>query len=369
MDLVKVVEKEKFQVVVTLAPDLAEIDGPTEARIVELTREGGVKWLALPHVLDELLYVVQQPEHVLGLWDVVCTIGPRCVDWLEEWLRSEGSGFAERVRQKVLPVGYPELDGLDRLDPAMVRRKYDIPAGKPVILMASPCGFPALYPETGYFGRLIRKGIYDRFLGIRGLRLQSRLNAALSYLKAPLVLPYKRYLQALRRLADRNGALLVCKTRAKDRSLDSISTVADLVVCDQSYYPFTTLELMSVADLYLGFESATIFESLAARVFSVTAMVGSLWSFSSSPADQSLTSDLFLGRDGLWGLPGMSQTLMGSQWSSRRSLDRLAKMDLSELKFQGEESASVLEGLISNLGRASEATVEIMDAVFEGRIK
>src|SRR5262249_34679142 len=71
-----------------------------------------------------------------------------------------------------------------------------------------------------------------------------------------------RAADALRAFCDGNGALLVVKSRLKDPVSRHTAARADRVFYDESYYPATILELLSIASLCVHFFSSTAYESV-----------------------------------------------------------------------------------------------------------
>jgi hypothetical protein len=73
----------------------------------------------------------------------------------------------------------------------------------------------------------------------------------------------------MRAFCDANGAALVVKARAKDPAAAYLRAVADRVLYDESDYPATILEVMSLASLCVHFFSTVAYEAAYAAVPSV----------------------------------------------------------------------------------------------------
>jgi len=73
---------------------------------------------------------------------------------------------------------------------------------------------------------------------------------------------YRAILGTIRAFADRHDCLVVAKTRDKHPRLPS--GLADRVIGDESFHPFTTLELMVAADYAVGLAGGWAVEAEAA---------------------------------------------------------------------------------------------------------
>jgi hypothetical protein len=84
---------------------------------------------------------------------------------------------------------------------------------------------------------------------------------------------YRDFVDAVRRFCDRSGATLVVKSREKNGDPAFLRRVADAFVFDESVYPYTSMELMAVADLCVHFQSAGVLEAVFAGVPSLSVHV------------------------------------------------------------------------------------------------
>ena len=67
--------------------------------------------------------------------------------------------------------------------------------------------------------------------------------------------------KAVRRFCDQNDAYLVVKTRTKTLAYDYEKEAADLLLYDESDYPPTILEILSISDLLIGYHSMAVTEA------------------------------------------------------------------------------------------------------------
>ena len=189
-----------------------------------LTRRRGIRWCALDHCGDNLSFLLEGDR--IGEWDAMSL------------LSVEAAAFAGRLgapTEGVACQGYPELDQLHTTvgDQVACRQKWKLPLGQFVVLFG-----PAARPIR--LGR-VRRGWFA-------------------------LIRYRRPLAALGRWCDRHGALLVAKTRAKHRDPPWLGRYCHRIIGDESYYPFTTLELLQAADAYVGYASAMAIEACAVGI-------------------------------------------------------------------------------------------------------
>ena len=175
-----------------------------------------LRWASLDHCGDNLTYLLEGNSTVN--WDLVTTLSEEA----KQFAVAETGGY---FGGDLVPIGYPELDQLSTIvgDRTACRTKWNLPGGQMVVLF-------------GTAARPIRLGKIRRWW-FQQLR-------------------YWQVVRALRAWCDERGALLVAKTRLKHRDPAWLTRYCDRIIGDVSFYPFTTLELLRVADLYVGFASA-----------------------------------------------------------------------------------------------------------------
>ena len=187
--------------------------------------------------------------------------------WLEfglRYLRELGVAMADddterEIRRKSVVVGFPELDQFRDLDPAELRRHWQIPAGKPVVAFLP-------YPFQSN-----AKTPWSRWVFASGPQLWRRLRLRLARerrLESQLLCGWDDLAMtcAVRRFCDANDAYLLVKARAKDPVPAYLRRVADRVVYDDGHYPATILRVLGVADLCVHFYSATVLEAAGCGV-------------------------------------------------------------------------------------------------------
>ena len=173
--------------------------------------------------------------------------------------RFAGSGIGPELEKKGIVVGAPELDTVHTIDPDEVRRRLDLPAGRPIVLylpfplrsnIPTPwlrhVHTPATRIEQGMRTIVARRWEYWPHV-VKGWNDRGLVDAA-------------------RAFCDRHGALLVMKSRHKDPFPRYALSVADRTFYDLSHHPPTILELLSVASLCVHFYSTAVMEAVYAGV-------------------------------------------------------------------------------------------------------
>lgn len=161
--------------------------------------------------------------------------------------------------------GSTMLDQLGLVDRGMVRHRLGIGPNKPVVLLMS---LKMAVPEP-----------WRRFVW-GGKPALARTVMAVAFGRADLVPEiwkgngYRALVEAVRRFCDRTGAVLVVKSRDKNRDPRFLRNLADLFVArDDEVFPYTSIQLMSVADLCIHFQSGAVLEAAMAGVPSISVTV------------------------------------------------------------------------------------------------
>ena len=246
--------------------DWAVVVGMRTAPDLRARTRPRLRWAALDHAQDNLTYLLEGAS--TAGWDLVTTLAeePRA------FAEGETGGY---FGHDLVPIGYPELDqlALPHMTRDACRAKWNLPAGKLVVV----------------FGTLARPQMVGRFR--RWWVGQTQ---------------YWAVVRALRRWCDAHNALLVAKTRLKHGDPAWLTRYCDRVIGDQSFYPFTTLELLRAADLYVGYASALAIEASAVGLPQVHLHAWPPWR-SEWPWAWPLKKRFFWEAGGLWMPPGSEQ--------------------------------------------------------------
>jgi hypothetical protein len=348
----------EFDAFVNLMPVVSEVDETTLQGFRSASRKAGVKWVALPYIFAQDQFVLEDPAGAVELWDVIGTVGSRSLQYLERELAGVEPCLARRLRDRIIVTGYPELDALDEaIDVHVIRAKYGLPRDKPLVFVATAPSFAAVDDSWRM------RGLRARFFGTR-LASAGNVVGSVASFRDPVMVPYRRYLTALRQFADANGACLVGKTRQKHHDPPYVGDYLDHLLGDRSFFPFTTLELMRASSLYFGFYSATVMEAVACGVYAITALF--LPSDLVPPQPQWRRGIDFFERlpGGLWDTPGVSAVIEGTRGAGQAALARFARSKLENYGGDKDERRAALGKYVSFLGRSSERVVDAIDAAF-----
>jgi len=222
-------------------------------------------------------------------------------------------------------VGSTMLDQLARVDRDAVRSAHGIAPGQRVVLLMS---LKMAVPEP--WRRLVWGG------GPRIARAARALATGHGAL-VPEVLRgngYRALVAALRAFCRRQGAALVVKSREKNRDPAFVRAAGRLVERDDDFLPYTSAQLMAVADLCVHFQSGAVLEAVAAAVPSISVRV-----------PQSHLADYPGFRESFGAEPGTLQRWDGVVWSmaAEETADFLARATWDDLRVDPGARAAYVE--------------------------
>lgn len=201
------------------------------------------RWLMLQHALSN--FVAYGCEGFLssdgvGLYsDHWAELG---LDYFRErQLIRPGNHTEEQIQKKAVAVGFPEMEAAKLVNPGEVRRRLGIPPDRPVVV---------LLPYSYGFGLSSSRATHTH----RGRWAQLSCIARECWTDV-------RVVRAVRAFCDRNGAYLIVKARLKRRPPAYAKALADMHLYDESVYPATILEILSIASLCIGSYSTTVHET------------------------------------------------------------------------------------------------------------
>ncbi len=222
----------------------------------------GIRLYAVDYVFD---MVASDPDGYRVV-DVTCYLSEhqRQVHWRVQAEKFAAIGSEAERRARSAVVGSTMLDQLTRVDRAAARRKYGLPDGPIVLFMSLKMAVPEPFRRLAWAG------------GWRGLRAAKALATGHGAL-VPAILRGNGYLdlaRALQGFARRSGAALVVKSRAKNADPAFLRRRADVFVeRDEDVFPYTSIELMAIADLCVHFQSGAVLEAVHAGVPSLSIRV------------------------------------------------------------------------------------------------
>ena len=307
-------------------------------------RRAGIRLYSVDYVFD----TVSRDPDGYRVVDMTCYLSEhqRQVHWRvqAEKFAAIGSEVERRARSAV--VGSTMLDQLTRVDRAAVRRKYGLPARGPVVLfMSLKMAVPEPYRCLAWAG------------GWRGLRAAKALATGHGAL-VPAILRGNGYLdlaRALQSFARRSGATLVVKSRAKNADPTFLRRRADVFVeRDEDVFPYTSIELMAIADLCVHFQSGAVLEAVHAGVPSLSIRVPQ-----THLAGYASFQEVFGAR------PDSLQNFPGIVWSADavEATRRLTTARLADFRIDPEARRRYVEKFLGfDDNRSSERVLDLVEA-------
>lgn len=246
------IEQHRTDIVIDVVPPGGVFKKKEEVRSRYVCLDANGEWSAHVNNHKELQGIDMLALNTPFCFEQALSILKECsVDWWSDSLKSE---LTKRVRY----VGWPQMDQLSSIDPNSVRKKWGIPDDMPVVVYfnwvdASGVGLhPAVFVVPSFKNKIGRV-----------LMHRSEIWRALQYMCQP---DLKQIIQAIRKFCDRNNAMLIIKHRYRDRPTQCEINCADLAIGDESYYPHTIFEVLSIASLAFGYFSYAVREAVVSGV-------------------------------------------------------------------------------------------------------
>lgn len=223
-------------------------------------------------------------------------------------------GDQRRLESRSAACGSTMLDQLAVVDRVAVRKRYGLePSQRAVLFMSMKMAVPDAW----------RRLVWGA--GWRGTRAARALVTGHPGW-VPEILRrhgYRDLVEAARRLARRSGAAFIVKSREKNDDPAFLARLADAFVFDEEVYPYTSMELMAIADLCIHFQSGAVLEAAFAGVPSLSIAV------SQAHIEQYAGfEELYGGRPGtLQNFPGIVWPVAGAEAAAR--LDRASLADFA----------------------------------------
>lgn len=154
-------------------------------------------------------------------------------------------------------------------DAAAVRRKYGLPPDRPVVLFMSM----KIDVEKGTrFGeRRLRWGGGPAWVRATIAKATGRARLVPEIMTGN---PHRELAHAVQDFCRRNGAVLVVKSREKNGDPWFIRGMADVLVeSDDEVFPYSSMQLMAIADLCVHFQSGAVLEAAFCGVPSLSVKV------------------------------------------------------------------------------------------------
>ena len=218
-------------------------------------------WVGQQYSLDS--FAAYGPDSLLTC-DLLTLYSRWWLEWAGGYFQSEGvvadgDAYVRETEPRAAFVGLPEMDAGRLIEPAAVRRRWGIPPHQPVVvlfLFPQGVGRNVFWPQQicaepsrlKQIFNIVKRGRFEYWPHV--WHGWNDLNVV----------------RALRRFCDRNGAYLLVKSRRKTPVPAYTQALADRCIYDESFYPATVLEALSIASLSVGYYTTSVFESVALGV-------------------------------------------------------------------------------------------------------
>jgi len=220
---------------------------------LSLLKSNSKKMVAIDHNGEGYLLHHRREEKLPRFfWDVVET--------QEEFLLKEYRVMLSYLSRKVVLGSFPQLN-FELNSSTSLRCKYGVPNGKRVVLFSPP--------QTTSRSSIKHKNL------IRKIRnfwfLNNRLGEILQLVsrQADLTFNYFDYKLHFREEFPDEDWFFILKVRDKTTILEQDYDYYDLVVNDRDFFPHTTMELIKISSLIVGYSSSITVDALAQKKPSV----------------------------------------------------------------------------------------------------
>ena len=237
-----------------------------------LSKELGVKWCVLGHTGDELMCLDGSNCEIIKKWDLITTINYKWKSILKNYMANLNIDEINNAN-KIQCIGSPELDQINQfeLNQNQIKIKYGLPMDKRIILVTTAPTY-SIEPKFKYLHSCKFISLLLRlppFIHIIKKIIKNDVNYMVTNFHS--IKDYTTIFSLIKKFSDRSGSIIVLKRRAKDFKPKSWEVqFSDYIIEDSCFYPFNTIELLSVADLYIGFGSYTLIEAIASKVPSIS---------------------------------------------------------------------------------------------------
>ncbi len=248
--------KEKFQLDVLVTHEGYYMLNSYLAEIQE-ARKNGVKVISLAHFYENAMRL---PES-LNYFDKTYYLSQFAVDThFQLYSNGSVSAMEKMYGGRYEAIGSPMFDQLKNIDQNDSRDEFGIPQGKRVVLFFAP----AISPETRWRFRVWGQG--SKIKRIQRAIKGGKWNDLPDAIFVPTL---EEIIDAVRGFCERNNAILIIKSRGKQRDGEYFKEKADLYLSgeEDTYYPvFTSYKLLAIADLCIGVMSMSALEAVAMQV-------------------------------------------------------------------------------------------------------
>lgn len=235
--------------------------------IADSFRQKGIRLISISFYYDTAL----TPYNALEKFDLICLFNEYHKYVLKRILlfqkRHENLHYIENdveslILKKTVVTGMPLYENMEKTNKETLRKKYNIPDGKKVVLIMLP-----------YFDlNLIwiqqvwkpRNFIYRFLRAIRYRYLMTKYIPDMIF-----GMSFRQFVKLVKDFCTKNNAILISKKRVKNygSEIDIVEQICDLNFSDDEFYPIdTTSQLILLADLVITIRSNAIPDIVYANV-------------------------------------------------------------------------------------------------------
>jgi hypothetical protein len=245
---------------------LCSINFPPNEYISSETR---TKYAVIQFGIDSILRTTYEAIQATDLFFVYSDYW---VDWHLNYIQQKfGLSLDETtslMNEKFRTPGYLQVDLFSKIDRSKVAQKYSIPDNKKVVLYF-PLGLSFWNDPWSNFWQSdsVKNKILALLNMLRNASFQNFFKYFFWFMRG---WDDRQMHLAIKEFCKNNNAVLIVKGREKEPFRPSIEAVADFEIYDDSYFPPTSLELISQADIIFHAFSTAVLEAAFFGVPSVT---------------------------------------------------------------------------------------------------
>ncbi|MBA4383426.1 MAG: hypothetical protein C0410_01690 [Anaerolinea sp.] len=233
----------------------------------------------------------------------------------------------QSIREKVRFTGWPQIDQLALIKPSEVRMRLGIPHEQPVVV---------------YLNWVDARSVNSRLALFSAATTKDKMRALIRYPRQfwiwyhSLLSPnLAQVVGVISRFCRHNDAFLLIKKRHRDHVWPCEQKVADREIGDESYYPHSILEVMSIASLCIGYFSFGVREAVGVGVPYLTVDVAGLADYPSWGETGVSMYRRWSGPNGFFNYPGVVWKQTGLE-----ILRDLSRQSLSDFSLDARQRES-----------------------------
>jgi hypothetical protein len=290
--------------------------------------------------------------------DLLALYSPWWLDWgiaryqdLE--CPTDVAALRARLGARSRHVGYCVSEAARLVDRETVRRRWGIPRDQPVVVVLP---FPQGVGRNTFWPKHVfaEPSRSRRLFNVLAHRQFQHLSGAWQQVNDVDVV------RAARKFCDRNHAFLLVKSREKTPIPAYVKAVADKCLYDESYYPSTIVEALSIADLCISYYSLGVLEASALGVpnLCIATRADDYFGARASRADSIAFESFFNRKDGgVFEFGSVSRTVDPAE-----AVDALSQRTLDDFRMNATDRQNYSQKFLgSDDGQGAARTLEAIE--------